>query len=94
MIYLCFSFVGAFCCLLKIPILSWIGMFFVFFANGLVYAATTKRVDATVNKTFSLTCLSIWLFIGDVGSVTGSNTWQFVDSWLCYENTSQYFCHG
>merc|ERR1712154_594260 len=89
--YLILSFVGAFCCILKIPILTWFGMFLIFLANGLIYAASTKFIDKNVDKMFSLTAISFWLFIGDIGSVSGSNIWQIFQPIVCSTN-SQYFC--
>eukprot|EP01084_Bolivina_argentea_P208020 354805_1 len=91
--YLVLSFLGAFLCILKIPVLTWIGMLAIFSANGLIYAASTKHIDKHVDKMFSLTAISLWLFIGDIGSITGSNLWQFFQPIVCsgYEH-SDYFC--
>ena len=93
--YLILSLIGAFCCILKIPFLSWIGIFLIFLANGLIYAASTKFIDKHVDKMFSLTAISFWLFIGDIGSVTGSNVWQIFQPVVCGNNShSKYFCVG
>lgn len=91
--FLSFSIGGAFLCLLKIPVLTWVGYFLIFLANGLIYASTTRKIDAHILKQWSLTSLSIWLFVGDLGSVTGSNVWQFVDNWVCPKKT-KYFCNS
>jgi hypothetical protein len=91
--YLVLSLIGAFCCLLKVPFVSWIGIFLIFFANGLIYAASTKFIDQHVDKEYSLTAISVWLFVGDIGSVTGSNSWQVFQPIVCaHGSTSQYFC--
>jgi hypothetical protein len=47
-------------------------MFLVMFANGSIYAHTTKHVDVEVGKRFNLIALSIWLFVGDIGSFTAA----------------------
>ena len=43
-----------------------------------VYATSSKHIDTRVDRRVNLTALSVWLFIGDIGSVTGSNTWPFI----------------
>ena len=91
--YLILGFIGGFICCLQIPILNWIGIMLVFLCNGLVYAGATRKIDLTVNKSYSLTALSFWLFIGDCGSVTGSNIWELFVNIICKRNkNSQYFC--
>ncbi|ETO13985.1 hypothetical protein RFI_23383 [Reticulomyxa filosa] len=93
--FLLSSFAGGILCVVKIPILMWLGGFAIFFANGLIYAATTKRIDASVGRIFNLTSLSVWLFVGDVGSVTGSNTWEILEPLVCAnEKHSRYFCNS
>jgi hypothetical protein len=57
----------------KIGIFAWFGMFFVMFANGYIYATTTRRIDAAVSGKFNLVVLSVWLFCGDAGSSIGSS---------------------
>lgn len=51
--------------------------------NVLADGTTTKFIDAKVDKQFNLIALSIWLFIGDIGSVTGANTWISFQPMLC-----------
>lgn len=55
---------------------------FVFLANGSIYNRTTKYVDNHVDPVFNLTALSAWLFVGDLGSVLGSNMTPYVRQWL------------
>jgi len=57
----------------KIAFLGWIGMFFVMFANGSIYGITTKHVDTTIPRQYNLVALSVWLFVGDMGSYIASN---------------------
>ena len=55
---------------------------FVFLANGSIYNRTTKFVDNHIDPIFNLTALSAWLFVGDLGSVLGSNMTPYVRQWL------------
>lgn len=63
------------CCLIlsKQSMVAPLGMWFVMFANGSIYAHTTKYVDDLVDHKYNLVSLSAWLFVGDVGSFSGSN---------------------
>ena len=51
--------------------------------NGSIYAATTKHIDENVGRQYNLLALSVWLFVGDIGSVLGSNTWEYFKPILC-----------
>lgn len=42
-------------------------------ANGGLYAQTCHHIDKKIDKRFNLIALSFWLFVGDIGSVVGSN---------------------
>ena len=75
MIYVFITILGAALASLRMPILLWPGLFAIFFANGAIYATTAKYIDQQVHKDFNLISLSFWLFIGDIGSVLGANTW-------------------
>ena len=81
--YLILSAVGAGTCLAKIPIIAPIGIFLVFFANGAIYGTSTKKIDSHVDRRANLTALSIWLFVGDIGSVVGSNTAPLIEKLVC-----------
>lgn len=50
----------------------------VLWANGSIYATTTRHVDNNVMKGHNLVALSTWLFMGDVGSTVGSNLLIYV----------------
>jgi hypothetical protein len=89
--FLIASFVGAAICLSKIAIIAPIGIFLVFFANGSIYASTTRHIDTHVLKEFNLIALSFWLFVGDFGSVAGSNTISFVRDVVCSHH-EHYMC--
>ena len=95
--YLIFSIIGAILCMSKIPIAALFGTSFVTLANGLIYSSTTYYIDKHLNKNnrkYLLTSLSFWLFIGDIGSVTGSNIWIFIQPIACNITSSKkkYFC--
>ena len=79
--FLVFSAAGVIVNLLKIPLLSCAAGFLVFFANGSIYNHTCRKVDSYVLPKHNLIALSIWLLIGDVGSVTGSNLISYIRSW-------------
>jgi hypothetical protein len=82
-VYLAFSAVGAALCLIHIPLVAPLGIFCIFFANGAVYATSTKHIDTNIDRRVGLTALSVWLFIGDIGSVLGSNTWEYIAPLVC-----------
>jgi hypothetical protein len=77
-LYLVACLAGAALCLLKVAFVAPLGIFLVFFANGSIYATTTRHIDTNVDKQYNLIALSVWLFIGDIGSVAGSNTLPYV----------------
>lgn len=47
-------------------------------------ATTARYIDQQVHKDFNLISLSFWLFIGDIGSVAGSNTWMYFENSMAY----------
>ena len=52
--------------------------FLVAFGNGAIYAQSARRIDKLVPRELNLTATSVWLFLGDFGSVTGSNCITYV----------------
>jgi len=74
--FLVLSVIGAGMILSKTALIAPLGMFCVMFANGSIYAQTTKYVDIHVEKHYNLMALSVWLFIGDVGSFVGAQITQ------------------
>lgn len=74
--FLVLSVIGAGMVLSKTALVAPLGMFCVMFANGSIYAQTTKFVDVYVDKQYNLMALSAWLFIGDVGSFVGAQITQ------------------
>lgn len=71
--FLFFTVTGVTLVLSKQAIIAPLGMWCIMFANGSIYAHTTKYVDDKVDHKFNLISLSAWLFVGDVGSFIGSN---------------------
>ena len=71
--FLLFTFAGMAMILSKQAIIAPLGMWCVMFANGSIYAHTTKHIDDNVAREFNLVSLSAWLFVGDAGSFSGSN---------------------
>lgn len=73
-----FTVIGAGAVLSKTALVAPIGMCCVMFANGSIYAQTTKFVDLHVPKTYNLMALSVWLFVGDIGSFVGAQITQYL----------------
>ena len=57
----------------KVMLLAPVSQLFALFANGCIYATTTKYVDSYVPRAFNLIALSVWLFSGDLGSFIAAN---------------------
>jgi MFS family permease len=90
--YLILSGMGAALCLSRFPIVAPVGIFLVFFANGAIYGTSTRYIDSHIDPKFNLIALSAWLFLGDLGSVTGSNIWQLAKEGFCADNNLKYVC--
>ncbi len=81
--YLICSFAGAALCLSRVAIIAPLGIFLVMSGNGCIYASTTRHIDQHIDKSFNLVALSVWLFIGDIGSVIGSNVLSSIEGIVC-----------
>merc|ERR1712176_1505871 len=81
-LYSMLNITGAAMLLLKIPLLAPLSTFVVMMGDGLIYGSITRRIDATVPKEFNLVALSFWLFVGDFGSVAGSNLISYIRIWV------------
>jgi hypothetical protein len=57
----------------KRPELQLMAGFCCLLADGLVYSQTCRNIDARVPHEYAVMAMSVWLFVGDIGSVTGSN---------------------
>jgi len=82
LLYATLSISGATLVLTKIPILAPLSTFIVMMGDGLIYGTITRRIDAHVPKEFNLIALSFWLFVGDFGSVAGSNLISYIRVWV------------
>jgi len=67
-------------------------MFCIMWANGAIYATTTRFIDSCVPKEFNLVSLSFWLFLGDFGSVAGSNVRPAATAAECRHIHASYYC--
>ena len=95
--FLVLSFLGIIGCQSKVPILCLFSTFLVMFGNGSIYSASTYFMDTRLvneKRKYLLTALSAWLFIGDLGSLAGSNVWESTVSFVCdlTYSSPQYFC--
>jgi len=80
--FLLFSLGGIFMGLIDITILVPLTALGVSFANGSLYTQTNRLIDKEVPEKYNLVALSFWLFVGDIGSVLGSNTISFLSTWI------------
>eukprot|EP00276_Gloeochaete_wittrockiana_P018064 CAMPEP_0184335290 /NCGR_PEP_ID=MMETSP1089-20130417/3878_1 /TAXON_ID=38269 ORGANISM="Gloeochaete wittrockiana, Strain SAG46.84" /NCGR_SAMPLE_ID=MMETSP1089 /ASSEMBLY_ACC=CAM_ASM_000445 /LENGTH=449 /DNA_ID=CAMNT_0026659879 /DNA_START=8 /DNA_END=1357 /DNA_ORIENTATION=+ len=81
-LFLLLSITGMAIGLANLPEIVPICAFFVAFANGSIYAQTNRRIDRDVSEKLNLIALSSWLFLGDIGSVVGSNLIQYIAEWF------------
>lgn len=93
LLFLGLTLVGAAILLSLYAVLAPIGIFLVFATNGLVYGTSSKHIDLVVSRRFQLIALSVWLMVGDAGSVAGSNLIPHVRDWVCaYHRNQHYVC--
>lgn len=95
--FLSLSFVGLLGCMTKVPAIALGSTMLVMLANGSIYSSSTYFMDTHSKnnmRKYLLTSMSIWLFIGDIGSVMGSNVWELIVPAVCSlpPASSQYFC--
>mmetsp|Transcript_109143 Transcript_109143/g.163235 ORF Transcript_109143/g.163235 Transcript_109143/m.163235 type:complete len:435 (-) Transcript_109143:34-1338(-) len=81
-LFLLFSVGGIVMGLLDITILVPLTALGVSFANGSLYTQTNRFIDKEIPERFNLVSISFWLFIGDIGSVVGSNMISFMSTWV------------
>ena len=77
LLYVGFSLGGAALNMLRIPLLAPLGTFLTMLGDGLIYGSICRHIDYAIPKIFNLVAISYWLFVGDLGSILGSNL-------LCY----------
>eukprot|EP00033_Pygsuia_biforma_P005536 GCRY01006114.1.p1 GENE.GCRY01006114.1~~GCRY01006114.1.p1 ORF type:complete len:411 (-),score=65.24 GCRY01006114.1:206-1438(-) len=67
------------CIFSTFPLLVPIGTFLLALGNGAMYSQACRHIERQVNIFYDLTALSFFLFIGDFGSVIGSNLIPYVN---------------
>eukprot|EP00420_Gonyaulax_spinifera_P031010 CAMPEP_0197882396 /NCGR_PEP_ID=MMETSP1439-20131203/9565_1 /TAXON_ID=66791 /ORGANISM="Gonyaulax spinifera, Strain CCMP409" /LENGTH=238 /DNA_ID=CAMNT_0043502051 /DNA_START=17 /DNA_END=733 /DNA_ORIENTATION=+ len=82
LVYTVFNLVGVLLLLSRVPSLAALSTFLVMLGDGLIYGTISRYVDTAVPKEFNLTALSYWFFVGDFGSVLGSNMISYVRDWV------------
>jgi len=80
--YIVINAAGVALVLSRVPLVVPLGGFCVSLGDGLIYGAMSRHVDTAVPKQFNLIAISFWLFVGDIGSVTGSNMMSFIRDWV------------
>jgi len=73
---------GAAIVLMRAPTIAPLGAYCVSLGDGLIYGTISRHIDMSVPHEFNLTAISFWLFIGDFGSVTGSNLISYLRDWV------------
>jgi len=80
-LFLILAFIGVACGMVSkffMPLI-FLCPLFISFCNGSIYSQSNRHIDTKVPKEFSLISFSFWLFLGDVGSVVGSNLISYVN---------------
>eukprot|EP00792_Barthelona_sp_PAP020_P009603 TRINITY_DN3310_c0_g2_i2.p1 TRINITY_DN3310_c0_g2~~TRINITY_DN3310_c0_g2_i2.p1 ORF type:complete len:419 (+),score=78.35 TRINITY_DN3310_c0_g2_i2:37-1257(+) len=77
-IHLIISAFGIICGLSQFGAITLFCAFAVAWANGTIYCQSTREIDEKVHSKYNLIATSMFFFIGDCGSVVGSNLIQIV----------------
>jgi len=80
--YALLSITGAALLLMKVPMLACLGNFLILVGDGLIYGLVARCIDEIVPKQYNLVAISYWLFVGDFGSVAGSNLVSYIRIWV------------
>jgi len=80
--YIGFNLLGASLLLLKQPIVALFSTFLVMMGDGLIYGSISRHIDTNVPQRYNLVAISFWLFVGDFGSVLGSNLISYIRAWV------------
>lgn len=59
-----------------------VGGILIFLGDGFIYNTISRSIDERVPKAYNLAALSCWLFVGDFGSIAGSNLIAYIRDWL------------
>jgi MFS family permease len=79
LLFLIFTIVGAGIGLSNVIYIIFLCPFLVAFCNGSIYTQANRHIDTKVPKEYSLIAFSFWLFLGDIGSVVGSNLISYIN---------------
>jgi hypothetical protein len=60
------------------PLLAPCAAILIYLGDGLIYSTICRSIDESVPKIYNLAAVSVWLFIGDLGSVIGSNLIPYI----------------
>lgn len=77
---------------LAVAWVAWFAIGLAFFGNGLVYAVGSRHIDKLVPKEHHLAAYSLWCFMGDISSVVGARSQDFVRGWICNDIISKHEC--
>eukprot|EP00929_Paragymnodinium_shiwhaense_P013786 TRINITY_DN12163_c0_g1_i1.p1 TRINITY_DN12163_c0_g1~~TRINITY_DN12163_c0_g1_i1.p1 ORF type:complete len:499 (+),score=69.74 TRINITY_DN12163_c0_g1_i1:133-1629(+) len=80
--YAIFLLLGAVFVTSGIAELAPFGCFFIMLADGLIYGTISRQIDASVPQDFNLFAISSWLFVGDLGTILGSNLISSLRFWI------------
>lgn len=76
------NIIGVAMVLSKIPEIAPIAGVLIMLGDGCVYGYTCRNIDAKVPRRYTLVATSLWLFVGDIGSVAGSNSLFYIRNWI------------
>merc|ERR1712151_145723 len=80
--YIVCNALGVTLLLSRIPLLAPLSTFLIMLGDGLIYGSISRHIDTTTPKEFNLTAISYWLFVGDFGSIIGSNLISYISVWV------------
>jgi len=64
------------------PMLAPFAGMLIFLGDGFIYNTIGRSIDMQVPKDRNLAAISCWFFIGDFGSVAGSNLIPYIRNWV------------
>ena len=84
------SFLGAVMNLSLIPEIAPLAAFLLMWANGGIYSQTSMLIGQLFHEKYHLTATSSWLFLGDFGSMIGSNLIQPILPYISLVKSKMY----
>jgi hypothetical protein len=80
--FLLFSFIGLWIILGRVPVIAPLGTLLIFYANGSVYALSSKWLDSKIPNSSLVVANSFFFLFGDIGSVIGAVSIPFIRDFL------------